>query len=183
MFCNSGCAAMGYGFPAALGGAVAIAGSGRQVICLDGDGSMMMNLQEMQTVVTNKLPVKLFLYNNNEYCSIRQTHDNFFHERIGCDPSSGVEFPDWKLLAQAFGWKFYEIDSIVSAEEIIPQVLACDGPVFCNVKLVPGYTFAPKLSSRRLPDGSIVSPSLEDMYPFLPAQEMAENCFLPEEQS
>ena len=181
MFCNSGCAAMGYGFPAALGSAVALSGSSRQIVCLDGDGSMMMNLQEMQTVVTNKLPVKLFMYNNNEYCSIRQTHDNFFHERIGCDPASGVEFPDWKLLAQAFGWDFCEIDSIESAEKIIPQVLAGDRPVFCSVKLVPGYTFAPKLSSRRLPDGSIVSPSLEDMYPFLPEQEMAKNRFLTAE--
>ncbi len=177
MFCNSGCAAMGYGFPAALGSAVALAGSGRQIVCLDGDGSMMMNLQEMQTVSTNRLPIKLFLYNNNEYCSIRQTHDNFFHERIGCDPASGVEFPDWKLLAQAFGWNYCEIDSIESAAEMIPQVLGDCKPVFCNVKLVPGYTFAPKLSSRRLPDGTIVSPSLEDMYPFLSAQEMAENRF------
>ncbi len=181
MFCNSGCAAMGYGFPAALGSAVALAGSGRQIVCLDGDGSMMMNLQEMQTVVTNKLPVKLFLYNNNEYCSIRQTHDNFFHERIGCDPASGVEFPDWKLLAQAFGWGYCEIDSIESAKEVISQVLNDNKPMFCNVKLVPGYTFAPKLSSRRLPDGTIVSPSLEDMYPFLPEQEMAENHFSVEE--
>ena len=182
MFCNSGCAAMGYGFPAALGSAVAAAESGRQIVCLDGDGSMMMNLQEMQTVATNKLPVKLFLYNNNEYCSIRQTHDNFFKERIGCDASSGVEFPDWQLLAMAFRWKYYKIDSIESAKKIIPQVLAENEPVFCDVKLVPAYTFAPKLSSRRLPDGSIVSPSLEDMYPFLPEEEMLNNRFLPEEQ-
>ena len=140
----------------------------------------MMNIQEMQTVTTCKLPIKLFLYNNNEYCSIRQTHDNFFHERIGCDPSSGVEFPDWKLLAQAFRWKFFEIDSIESARKIIPEVLACDTPVFCNVKLVEGYTFAPKLSSKRLPDGTIVSPPLEDMFPFLPEQEMKDNCFLQE---
>ena len=172
---------MGYGFPAALGAAVAAKGSNKQIVCLDGDGSLMMNIQEMQTVTTNKLPIKLFLYNNNEYCSIRQTHDNFFHERIGCDPSSGVEFPDWKLLTAAFGWKFFEIDSIESAKEIIPQVLKYDEPVFCNVKLTPGYTFAPKLSSKRLPDGTIVSPSLEDMFPFLSQQEMADNCFLPED--
>ena len=183
MFCNSGCAAMGYGFPAALGSAVAVSGTSRQVVCLDGDGSMMMNLQEMQTVSTCKLPIKLFLYNNNEYCSIRQTHDNFFKARIGCDAASGVEFPDWQLLARAFGWKFYEISSIESAHELIPQILAEKVPIFCNVKLVNGYTFSPKLSSRRLPDGSIISPSLEDMFPFLSEEEMADNRYLPEEKS
>ena len=175
MICNSGCAAMGFGLPAALGCAVAAAGSGRSVICLDGDGSLMMNLQELQTVAAHKLPVKLFLYDNGEYCSIRQTHDNFFGARIGCDAASGVTFPDWRLIAGAFGWKYLVVDSEDSARRILPEALAEDGPVFCDVKLSPGYTFAPKLSSRKLPDGKLVSPSLEDMFPFLTEAEMRGN--------
>ena len=178
MICNSGCAAMGFGLPAALGAAAAAQGTGRPVICLEGDGSLMMNIQELQTVAAHQLPIKLFLYDNNEYCSIRQTHDNFFHERIGCDPASGVTFPDWAKVADAFGWEYRKIDSEKTAERLIPEILAAPGPVFCDVRLTPGYTFAPKLSSRKLPDGTLVSPSLEDMFPFLSREEMLDNIYL-----
>ena len=177
MVCNSGCAAMGYGMSASLGAACAASGTGRDVICLEGDGSLMMNLQELQTIASNKLPVKLFLFDNNEYCSIRQTHDNFFHERLGCDASSGVTFPKWELIAAAFGWKYTVIDSIEAAEKLIPDILAENVHVFCDVKLVPDYVFAPKLSSRRLEDGTLVSPSLEDMAPFLSREEMRDNVY------
>ena len=175
MICNSGCAAMGFGLPAALGCAVAAADSGRQVVCLDGDGSLMMNLQELQTVAANRLPLKLFMYDNGEYCSIRQTHDNFFGARIGCDAASGVTFPDWRRIAEAFAWEYAVVDSEESARRIVPEVLAAKKPFFCDVKLAPGYVFAPKLSSRKLPDGKLVSPSLEDMFPFLPEDEMRGN--------
>lgn len=177
MVCNSGCAAMGYGMPASLGASCAAEGTVRPVICLEGDGSLMMNIQELQTISSHHLPVKLFLFDNNEYCSIRQTHDNFFHERIGCDPSSGVTFPKWELIAAAFGWKYARIDSIESAGSVIPEILEDTGPVFCDVKLVTNYVFAPKLASRRLPDGTMVSPSLEDMSPFLPEEEMRDNIY------
>ena len=178
MVCNSGCASMGYGMPASLGAACAAAGNSRPVICLEGDGSLMMNLQELQTIASRHLPVKLFLFDNNEYCSIRQTHDNFFHERIGCDPDSGVTFPRWELIAAAFGWKYVAVNSIDGAEKAIPEVLAEKGPVFCDVKLPPGYVFAPKLGSRKLPDGTMLSPSLEDMSPFLSREEMQDNVYL-----
>ena len=178
MVCNSGCAAMGYGMPASLGAACAAEGTARPVICLEGDGSLMMNIQELQTISSHHLPVKLFLFNNNEYCSIRQTHDNFFHERIGCDPASGVTFPKWELIAAAFGWNYETIDSIESAESVIPKILKEKAPVFCDVKLVPNYCFAPKLSSRKLPDGTLVSPSLDDMAPFLSREEMQNNIYL-----
>ncbi|MBQ9502606.1 MAG: thiamine pyrophosphate-binding protein [Lentisphaeria bacterium] len=178
MFCNSGCAAMGFGLPAALGAAAAAQGSGRPVICLEGDGSLMMNIQEMQTAATHRMSVKMFLYDNNEYCSIRQTHDNFFGRRTGCDAGSGVTFPEWSKVADAFAWRYFCIDSEESAGRLIPEILAAEGPVFCDVKLVPGYTFAPKLSSRRLPDGTLVSPSLEDMFPFLSREEMQDNIYM-----
>ena len=137
-----------------------------------------MNIQELQTVAANKLPIKLFLYDNNEYASIRQTHDNFFKERIGCDTASGVTFPDWSKIADAFGWEYVRIASEAEAARQIPAILAKTCPVFCDVRLTPGYSFAPKLSSRKLPDGTLVSPSLEDMYPFLPREEMLDNVYL-----
>ena len=177
MYCNSGCAAMGFGLPAALGGAAA-AKNGEITICLEGDGSLMMNMQELQTVRHHNLNMKLFLYNNNEYCSIRQTQDNFFEGRhSGCDNGSGVTFPDWKILASAFGWKYEDISSAEEAVAKLPEILASEGPVFIEVKLVPGYRFEPKLSSRKLADGSMVSASLEDMFPFLPEEEMTQNIY------
>ena len=177
MFANSGCAAMGFGLPAALGAAAAVRGE-RPVICLEGDGSLMMNLQELQTIRHHNFPVKLFLFDNNEYCSIRQTQDSFFEGRhTGCDNGSGVTFPDWRGIAAAFGWNYCRIDSAANLAGEVERILAEPGPVFCDVVLTPGYRFAPKLSSRRLPDGSIVSPSLEDMFPFLPPEEMKENIY------
>ena len=181
MYCNSGCAAMGFGLPAALGGAAA--DENTPVICLDGDGSLMMNLQELQTIRHHNMNLKLFLYNNNEYCSIRQTQDNFFEGRhTGCDNGSGVTFPDWQVLANAFRWNYVQISSAAEAREKIPQILAMEGPVFTEVKLTPGYRFEPKLSSRKLPDGTLVSASLEDMFPFLPEEEKQQNIYRKQEK-
>lgn len=177
MFANSGCAAMGYGLPASLGAALAAYKSERQIICLEGDGSLMMNVQELQTIAHQDLPIKLFLFNNGEYASIRQTHDNFFALRTGCDGESGVTFPEWEKVADAFNWPYVCIESQTRLEEQIQTVLQHPGRVFCNVVLTLNYTFMPKLSSRRLPDGSIVSPSLEDMFPFLSEEEMRGNYY------
>ena len=177
MYCNSGCAAMGFGLPAALGGTAA-AKNGELTVCLEGDGSLMMNLQELQTIRYHNFNVKLFLYNNNEYCSIRQTQDNFFEGRhSGCDSNSGVTFPDWKILASAFGWRYEQINTAEDARTKLPELLAAEGPVFVDVKLIPGYRFEPKLSSRKLADGTMVSASLEDMFPFLPEEEMKQNYY------
>lgn len=178
-FANSGCASMGFGLPAALGAAIAVKDK-KQIICLEGDGSLMMNVQEMQTVAHHKLPIKMFLFNNNEYCSIRQTHDSFFAGRhTGCDNQSGVSFPDWEKLSAAFSWQYFRINSLDEAEADLKKILNCSGPVMIDVRLSPGYEFMPKLSSRRLEDGSIVSPSLEDMYPFLSQEELEENIYHP----
>lgn len=177
MLVNSGCAAMGFGLPAALGAAAAVAGR-HPVICLEGDGSLMMNMQELQTVFHNKLPIKLFLYANNEYSSIRQTHDAFFAgHHTGCDNASGVTFPCWEKVAKAFGWPFLRIESHDELDKQIATILAANSMFFCEVVLTPGYEFSPKLSSQRLPDGRIISKSLEDMYPFLSDEEMARNVY------
>ncbi len=175
-FINSGCASMGFGLPAALGAVLAAEEERRPLICLEGDGSLMMNVQELWTVASNDLPVKLFLFNNGEYASIRQTHDSFFAGRhTGCDAASGVSFPRWEAVARAMDWPYYRIADPGEAPAVIQEVLAQEGRAFCEVCLTPGYVFSPKLSSRRLPDGRIVSPSLEDMSPFLSREEMAEN--------
>jgi acetolactate synthase-1/2/3 large subunit len=172
LFTNSGCASMGYGLPASLG--VAVARKGDPVVCLEGDGSIQMNLQELQTIVHNKLNIKIFWLNNDGYHSIRQTQTNLFDPPLyGVSSENGVSFPDAEKIAYAYTIPFIKIESISSGiQEKICHALAIDGPALIEVVLDKEQYFEPKLSSKRLPDGSIISPPLEDMYPFLPEAEM-----------
>ena len=173
IFWNSGCASMGYALPAAIGAALA---GNRTVICLTGDGSFQMNLQELQTIIHNDLPVKILILNNHGYSSIQQTQEAFFDsDFIGCNEASGVSFPDSSKLATAYGFPFFKIDSTTHMEEVLERVLRHEGRLICEVVLVDDYTFAPKLSSERKPDGRIVSKPLEDLYPFLDRDEFHSN--------
>lgn len=179
MFWNSGCASMGYDLPAAIG--ACIASGKKDVVCLAGDGSLQMNIQELQTVAHNRLPVKLFVLNNSGYISIRQTQDAFFEGRyVGCDWRSGVSFPDTAKLASAYGLPTAIIDSHQTMQEVITTALLTKGPFVCEVRLSPDYKFEPKLSSERKPDGRMVSKPLEDMYPFLDRDEFKSNMLIPE---
>lgn len=172
MFTNSGCAAMGYGFPAAVG--VAVSDNSRRTICIDGDGSFMMNVQELATVAWNKLNIKIILLNNNGYLSIRQTQRNLFKPPfIGIDSASGVGFPDFGKLAAAFGIDYYRITSEAECDAELERVLSSDGPCILEAVVDPDQNFMPKSSSKVLPDGRIVSPSLDDMAPFLDRDEFA----------
>lgn len=175
---NSGCASMGYDLPAAIGASFA---SGRgQVVCLAGDGSIMMNLQELETIAFQRLPIKIFLLKNNGYISIRQTQTAYFESRfMGVDPASGVGFPDFGKLAQAFGLESVVLAGSAGAEAKIAAVLAAPGPVLCQVLLEGDYAFEPKLSSVRLPDGRMISKPLEDLSPLLDRAEFKSNMIIP----
>lgn len=178
IFTNSGCAAMGYGFPAAIG--VAVSDNTRRTICIDGDGSVMMNLQELATVVYNRLNLKLFIINNNGYLSIRQTQTNLFKPPfIGIDSDSGICFPDFGKLADAFGLPYFRIDNEKDCTGVLNDVLLKDGPCICEVIVDPKQNFEPKSSSKVLPDGRIVSPTLDDMSPFLSRDEYEANQYRP----
>lgn len=171
VFSNSGDASMGYGLPAAIG--MCAARGNQDTVCLEGDGSIMMNLQELQTVKTNRLPLKIFVIKNGEYISIIQTQRNFFNGRLtGCNVQSGVEVPDFVKVAKAFGLPAVRIGKNKDLKAGIRRVLQTPGPVVCELDCTHDYTFAPKLSARKLPDGTMVSPSLEDMFPFLDRKEM-----------
>lgn len=179
LYHNSGSAPMGYDIPAALGAAVALGGK-RRVICLAGDGSAMMNLQELQTIRGLNLPVKIFIFNNCGYHSIRQTQANFFADNIvGCGTDSGLSFPDFGKIAVAFGFPFRRCESHQDLERMIRETLEGDGPQFCELILDLAQPFAPKLTSRRLEGGKMVSSPLEDMAPFLSREELRENMFVP----
>jgi acetolactate synthase-1/2/3 large subunit len=173
LFSNSGSASMGYDLPAAVGAAVAR--RGRRVVCLAGDGSLQMNIQELQTLRHHQLPVKLFVMDNRGYLSIRSTQQNFFGATIGSGPGDGVSFPDFVAVATAYGIPAVRLSEPGALDKTIAEVLAADGPVVCHVLLDPEQGFEPRVKSRALPDGTIVSPALEDMYPFLDPAELARN--------
>ncbi|MGE5786306.1 MAG: thiamine pyrophosphate-binding protein [Myxococcales bacterium] len=175
-FWNSGCASMGYDLPAAIGAA---RGLKRTVWCLAGDGSLQMNLQELATVSYNRLPVKLVVLNNGGYASIRQTQTNFFGTQYGCGASSGLGFPNYRELARAYDLPYRCSSRLEETEEHQRQVQALEGPVIWEIQLTLDYAFEPKLSSRKLPDGRMVSSPLHDMAPFLSRDELAENMLSP----
>lgn len=172
---NSGDASMGYDLPASIGACVA-SNNKRRTVCLAGDGSVMMNLQELQTIKNYNLPVKIFILNNNGYISIRQTQNNFFNGRLtACSVCSGVTLPDFTKIGKSFNLKSIKIKKATLLEKQIKEVLDYNGPVLCEVILESDYIFLPKLSSKKLEDGTMISPSLEDMYPFLDRKEFEEN--------
>ncbi|MEI6514788.1 MAG: thiamine pyrophosphate-binding protein [bacterium] len=172
LFSNSGSASMGYDLPASVGAAVA--SNGRRVICLAGDGSLQMNIQELQTIVHNSLPIIIIVLNNDGYVSIRQTQANFFGHMIGESPKTGVSFPDIVKVAKAYGLPAVRLDS-PDFPGALGEVLSGKGPCVVEVMLDPGQSFEPKTSSRKLPDGRMVSAPLEDMYPFLDREELKSN--------
>jgi acetolactate synthase-1/2/3 large subunit len=157
-------AEMGYSLPASIGAAFA---TGETVVAINGDGSVMMNLQELQTLVFHNLNVKLCIFNNNGYSCIRYAQDNAFRGReIGCDPSTGISFPDFENIAGAFGIKYVKIDASGDAEQKIQDMLALDGPVVCEVMCMTNQPFLnvqTAMNSKR----RIVTRPLEDQAPFL----------------
>ena len=177
LFTNSGCAAMGYGFPAALGAAVARRSGASKgpdnVVCLDGDGSFMMNMQELATVRYNDLNIKTVILNNNGYHSIRQTQQNLFSDRplIGVCDGNGLAFPDFEKVANAFDIPYVRIASEDDVKNRLEDALNSDGPVMIEAVVDDKQNFEPKLSSKVHPDGTITSAANDDMFPFLPPEE------------
>ena len=174
---NSAIASMGYDLPAAIGACVAnkryckeTGEKEQDIICVTGDGSIQMNLQELQTIIHHQYPIKIFLINNGGYHSIRQTQNNYFGKPlIGIGKDSGdLSFPDMAKLAPAYGFPFIRIDSNDALGEGIEKALSINGPVICEVMVDMDQKFEPKAASKPMPDGSMVSAPLEDLAPFLP---------------
>ena len=176
---NSGTAGMGYDLPAAIGAACArrlASSDGRRVICLAGDGSIQMNVQELETLVHYRLPVKVFVFDNDGFLSIRLTQDNLFAgARFGESASNGVGLPDMVALAGAYGIPARRVDSQAALAEAIDATLEYEGPALLDVVMDPDQGFAPKVIAEKRPDGQIVSKPLEDMYPWLEPDELREN--------
>ena len=176
---NSAIASMGYGLPAGIG--TCLGGGRRETICLEGDGSIMMNLQELQTIIGNRLPIKIFLINNQGYHSIRITQTNLFNKNfVGIGPESGdLSFPEFKKIAEAFGYRYYAAHSNAEMKAVVDEVLTLDGPVFTEIFTDTQQVWEPKSSTKRLPDGTLVSPPLEDLAPFIPREELEQIMVIP----
>jgi len=174
LYSSSGSASMGYDLPAAIG--AARAGMAGTIVCLAGDGSIMMNLQELQTIRGNRMPIKIFLLNNGGYHSIRQTQKAYFADSlIGFSPATGVSLPNWERIAYGFDLPFRRAKQLDELDGAIAETITREGPQFCEIVLDPEQPFSPRVSSRRLENGTMVSSPLEDMAPFLSREELAEN--------
>lgn len=171
---STGLGEMGYGLPAAIG--VSIARNKGEVICLNCDGGMMMNLQEIQTMVHYKLPIKLFVFNNDGYLMIKHTQNALFNgRRAGVDDASGVSCPDFSKLATAFNLPSFQIKTWEDFDIVLPQIQTHNGPLICEVFMHPNQLFVPKLSLAIQKDGTLISPPLEDLSPLLSRSELELN--------
>jgi len=174
-FHNRGTGSMGFALPAAIGAAVA---SGRQTICVDGDGGFQMNIQELATVQRLGLPIKIFVANNNGYASIRASQSGYFKQLVGADSSSGMTLPDLGEVTRAYGLPFVRIADKKDLNQQIRAVLDMPGPVLCEVMVAPNEERIPRASSYIKPDGSMGSKPLEDLYPFLSREEFLDNMII-----
>lgn len=177
---NSGAASMGYDLPAAIG--ACFARNKVNTLCLTGDGSIQMNLQELQTIVFHKLPIKIFVVNNRGYHSMRQTEGNLFPEysKVGIGPESGdLSFPEMEKIAGAYGIPYMSAHSNDEVKEVVGKMLSLDGYAMCEIFVDINQKFEPKSATKRLEDGTLVSPPLEDLAPFLPREELEKIMIIP----
>jgi acetolactate synthase-1/2/3 large subunit len=173
LFTSSGFSSMGFGLPGAIG--ACFAQGRRKTILITGDGGLQMNIQELQTVVHNKLPLVIFVLNNQGYLTIKLMQQNHFGRYIGSDPSSGLTCPDIVKLAGAYGIEAERIGDQETLDRRLDAVLAHPGPYVCEILMPPEQALIPRVSSLKLPDGRIVSKPMEDLYPFLDREEFREN--------
>jgi len=178
LFTNTGLAPMGYGLPAAIG---AWFGARKdRVICLQGDGGLQLNIQEFQTIIHYRIPLKLFVMNNSGYLTIKHTQNAYFGGRItASDAASGYSVPDIVRVAQAYGLATDVIDSHKHLKDKICAVLAKPGAVVCDVKMASDQPLVPILLQHKRADGTVVTDPIERLSPYLPEDEFRENMIVP----
>jgi acetolactate synthase-1/2/3 large subunit len=171
---SQGLGEMGFGLPGAIGASFGL--NRGEVLCLNCDGGIMMNLQELQTVVHHKLPIKIVIFNNDGYLMIKHTQKAVLKGRYaGTDQASGVSCPNFTKLAAAFDLPSFQVRTWADFDRDLPRFLATDGPAICEVFMHPEQFFYPKLGVFIRPDGALISPPLEDLSPFLERREIQEN--------
>ncbi|MBI3619772.1 thiamine pyrophosphate-binding protein [Candidatus Roizmanbacteria bacterium] len=173
---NIGCATMGYDLPAAIGAYLAT--NKKRVVLITGDGSVQMNLQELQTIVHHKMPIKIFILNNDGYLAIRITQSNYFKRVFGSDKRTGVSFPNMLKIAKAYGIPSLRIDNQTNLKAKLRKVLNSKGPIICEIMMPPNQPLFPKPQAIVKSDGTLILKPLEDMSPLLPRKEFLANMFI-----
>ncbi|MBU4348445.1 thiamine pyrophosphate-binding protein [Patescibacteria group bacterium] len=178
LFSQFGHAAMGYALPAAIG--VAFATEKNRIICIAGDGGVQMNIQELQTVAYYKLPIKIFVINNNCYGMVRQFQDKYFNSNhVGTVIKKGYSAPNFLKIAKAYGISTENINNHKGMDKKIRRVLNAKGPVLCNIVIKEDQKISPKLEAKQLKDGRYVSKPIEDQWPYLSRKEFKDNMIIP----
>ena len=174
IFNSEGLGAMGFGIAGAMGGC--IASGGKETICIDGDGGFIMNIQELEVVRRLELPIKFFVLNNNGYVSIRNTQNKHFGgHQVASGESSGLTLPSLEKQANAYEIPYFRIENTKNIHNLVEEFLSHDGPAICEVMLPPTHVTAPKTSVYKKEDGSFSARPMEDLFPFLPRDEFAQN--------
>lgn len=176
IFTNSGHAPMGWGLPAAIG--AFYANEKRSTICLTGEGGLMMNLQELATIMHNKIPMKIFIYNNGGYQTIKDTQVLGFQGRLmGCNEDTGISFPDFKKISESFSFDFYRLNNNRQIESDLPYILNSKKSSIIELMIDPDQQHVPKAINKRTSDGKTIQSNFEDLYPFLSKEELKNNLF------
>lgn len=176
---NLGSATMGYALPVAIGASFAF-NNKKRIICMEGDGSIQMNIQELQTIKHYNLPIKIFIHSNDGYLSNRNTQNLLFEGRhVGSGKYSGISCPDYVKVGEAYGIKSIRINNHKEMGGKIKYVLDYPGPIICDINALKNMTLTPKLLTKKRADGTFYSPPLEDMAPFLPRDEFKKNMLIP----
>jgi acetolactate synthase-1/2/3 large subunit len=171
LYTSSGTCSMGFGLPGAIG--TYFGDKSKDVILITGDGGLQMNLQELQTIIQNKIPLKIFVLNNNGYLAISLMQDNLFDSKyIGSTPDSGVSSPDFCAIGNAYGIKTIRLSNNKELDLQIQNILNCEGAIICEIMMPEHQLLIPRVQSKKDKDGNIISTSLENMFPFLPDEEL-----------
>jgi acetolactate synthase-1/2/3 large subunit len=177
LFLTTALGAMGNGLPAVVG--ACLAHGRRRTLCVDGDGGLQLNIQELETIRRLQLPVKLFVLNNDGYASIRTSQTRYFNRLAGADATSGVTLPPLRGVAEAYGLNYARIEHDRDLAAQVSELLEAPGPLVIEVMTPREEPRAPSLASMRKADGSMVSKPLEDLWPFLPREEFLANMIVP----
>lgn len=176
---NTNCGTMGYDLPASIGAAVA---SGKRVVCITGDGSLQMNLQELQTIVHNKLPIKIFVFNNGGYQAIVQTHTNFFGRLTGCTKETGISFPSFERLSYAYDIPYFKCEKNADLQNVLIAFLQDNHYGICELIENRNQAIEPKLKSKAIGNGQFISPPIDDLAPFLDKETYQKYSIYPAQQ-
>ena len=177
----AGLGSMGFGLPYSIG--ACIANNRKRTVLINGDGAFQLNIQELETVVRLKLPIKMFILDNNGYASIMATQRNMFDGHyVGSDPGSGLTLPDVCAVAKAYGIRCERASTHRDLSKVIARTLRGNDPALCCIQVSRSHVTAPKVQAMKTPEGSMVSKPLEDMWPYLSPEELAQNMIVKKEK-